>query len=195
MITCQDRDETRQATLASLSASDWPDLPLQILVDPEKTRDRIERICRQILHSLQQFLDHSAEYLLLLEDDLIFNRHLRHNLERWRSYRSREITLAGLYNPGLREIAFDVAGHAVAVAPQSAYGCQALLLSRPCVEHAVAGWHTQNSAADLRLVFLAAQLGRPLFYHSPSLVQHRQVPSTWGGAASQALDFDPDWRA
>jgi hypothetical protein len=195
MITCPERDETRQETLASLSASDWPDLPLQVLADPEKTRDRIERISRQILHALQQFLDHSARYLLLLEDDLIFNSHLRHNVERWRPYRDHEITLAGLYNPGLKEIAFDVAGNAVAVDPKSMFGRQALLLSRAFVKHAVSAWSTHNTAADRRLAFLAAQLGRPLYYHAPSLVQHRQVPSTWGGTANQARDFDPDWRA
>jgi hypothetical protein len=195
MITCPQRDETRKATLASLAASDWPDLPLQVLVDPEKTGDRVERISRQILHALQQFLDHTAEYLLLLEDDLSFNRYLRHNVEHWRPYRRREITLAGLYNPGLREIAFDVAGHAVAVAPGFGFGTQALLLFRPAVEHLVNGWNTLNAAADSRLMHLASQLGRPLYYHAPSLVQHRQLPSTWGGTPHEARDFDPDWRA
>jgi hypothetical protein len=144
---------------------------------------------------LQQFLDHSAEHLLLLEDDLSFNRHLRHNVERWRPYRRREITLAGLYNPGLYEIAYDVVGHAVAVAPESAFGSQALLLSRPTVEHVVSAWNTLNTAADHRLARLAAQLGRPLYYHAPSLVQHQPVPTTWGGVLHQAPDFDPDWRA
>jgi len=195
MTTCPERDETRRETLASLAASDWPDLPLQVLVDPETTSDRVQRISRQILHALQQFLDHEAEYMLLLEDDLSFNRHLRHNVERWRPYACREITLAGLYNPGLKEIVFEVAGHAVAVAPETAFGTQASLLFRPAVEHLVKGWNTLNAAADLRVVHLAAQLGRPLYYHAPSLVQHRQVPSTWGGTAHQARDFDPDWRA
>src|SRR5262249_11436187 len=40
MITCQEREEVRKETLASLAASDWPDLPLTLLVDPEKTSDR-----------------------------------------------------------------------------------------------------------------------------------------------------------
>ncbi|MGA2863289.1 MAG: glycosyltransferase family 9 protein [Verrucomicrobiota bacterium] len=195
MITCPERDESRRATLASLAASDWPDLPLHVQVDPEKTSDRVQRIGRQVLHALQQFLDDSADYLLLLEDDLRFNRHLRYNVQRWRPYRRREITLAGLYNPGLRELAFDLAGHAVAVAPESAFGTQALLLSRPAVQHVVSAWNTLNAAADLRLVRLAAQLGRPLYYYAPSLVQHQPVPSTWGGATHTAPDFDPDWRA
>jgi len=195
MITCPERDEIRKTTLASLAATDWPDLPLEILVDPEKGGDRTRRIARQILHAMQQSLDHSAEHLLLLEDDLSFNRHLRHNVESWRPYRRREITLAGLWNPGLYEIAYDVIGHAVAVASVSLFGCQALLLSRPAVEHVVRAWNTLNIPADHRLARLAAQLGHPLYYHSPSLVQHQLAPSTWGGAPHQAPDFDPDWRA
>ena len=195
MITCPEREESRRATLASLAASDWPDLPLQVIVDPEKTSDRRGRISQQVLRAMKQFLEHSADYLLLLEDDLSFNRHLRHNLHRWPPYRRRQITLAGLYNPGLREIAFDVAGHAVAVAPESAFGCQALLLSRAAAGHAVLGWNALKTPADLRLVCLAVQLGRPLYYHAPSLVQHRLELSTWGGVAHQAHDFDPDWRA
>jgi hypothetical protein len=195
MITCPEREKTRQTTLASLAASDWPDLPLQVLVDPEKNRDRKGRICRQVLRALRQFLDHSADYLLLLEDDLTFNRHLRHNLQRWRPCRRGDITLASFYNPDLRELAFDVAGHAIAIAPESAFGSQALLLSRPCVEHTVLGWNALKTPADRRLVCLAAELGRPVYYHSPSLVQHQSQTSTWGGIAHQARDFDPDWRA
>jgi ADP-heptose:LPS heptosyltransferase len=195
MITCPERDETRNATLASLAASDWPDLPLQVLVDPEKTSHRVERINRQFLHAMQQFLDHTAEYLFLLEDDLSFNRYLRHNIEHWRPYRRREITVAGLYNPGLREIAFDVAGRAVAVEPQTSFGSQALLLSRPTVEHLVSAWSSQTALADKRILFLASQLGRPIYYHAPSLVQHRVLPSTWGGSPHEARDFHPNWRA
>ena len=157
--------------------------------------ERVQRISRQVLHALQQFLDHSSDYLLLLEDDLSFNRHLRHNIERWRPFRRREIALAGLYNAGFRELAFDVRGHAVAVVPERAFGTQALLLSRPTAEHVVSAWNTLETAADLRLFSLAAQLRRPLFYHAPSLVQHRRVPSTWGGVAHEARDFDPEWRA
>jgi hypothetical protein len=195
MITCEERGETRRATLASLATTDWPDLPLQVQVDPERRGDRRERISRQVFRVMQQFLDQSAHYLLLLEDDLVFNRHLRHNLEHWRPFRERDITLGGLYNPGLREIAFDLAGQALAVAPHDAFGTQALLLSRPTVTHATAEWGSLSAPADLRLMHLAGTLGRPLYYHAPSLIQHRQQASLSGGRAHEARDFDPDWRA
>lgn len=195
MVTCPEREDIRQATLASLRDSDWRDLEVRIVVDPEQTGERTERITRQFRHVLQQFVGHEAEYALLLEDDLIFNRHFRHNLERWQPYREREITLAGLCNFGHREIAFDVARHAVAVDPSAAFGSQALLLSKRTAEHIVRTWDTLNAFSDLRILRLAAQLGRPIYYHTPSLVQHRVVPSTWGGAAYEALDFDSEWRA
>jgi len=195
MITCPEREEVRKLTLASLAATDWPDLPLHVLVDQEISPDHKERMARQVFHAMQQFLDCTEEFFLLLEDDLLFNRHLRHNLERWRPFRSRELTLAGLANPGLRELAFDVEGHAVAVAPESGFGTQALLLSRPMAAHAVASWHTSPAAADLRLISLADRFAQPLYYHAPSLVQHRPSKSTWGGIAHQAPDFDPEWRA
>jgi hypothetical protein len=194
MITCPERDAGRKATLASLAASDWADLPLKVLVDPERDRDRIRRINRQFLHALQEFLDHSAEYLLLLEDDLIFNRHLRHNLTHWRPFRCRELAVAGLCNFGHREIAFDVPHHAVVVDPESAYGCQSTLLSRAAAEFLVQAWNTLDAPADLRLMHLTAKLG-PLYYHSPSLIQHRRLRSTLDTAPAEAADFDPDWRA
>jgi ADP-heptose:LPS heptosyltransferase len=207
MITCSERDRVRQLTLDDLAATDWGDTPIHVLVDPEPLgpspvvararagEEKMQRIGRQVLHALQQFLDHSADYLLLLEDDLIFNRNLRHNILRWRPVLSGEVTLAGLYNAGFHELAYDIRGHAVAVAPESAFGSQAFLISRAAVEHTVRAWNTSTVAPDLRLIALSAQLQHPLFYHSPSLVQHRDVPSTWGGRPHFARDFDSNWRA
>jgi hypothetical protein len=195
MITCAERRETCRMTLASLAGTDWPDLSLKILVDPETAGDRRDRISQQVLRAMQQFLDESTHYLFLLEDDLIFNRHLRHNLERWRPFSQHNLGVGGLYNPGLRELAFDIVGRAVAVAPPDAFGTQALLLSRPTVIHATAEWGSLRAPADLRLMHLAGQLGQPVYYHTPSLVQHRQQPSLSEGRKHKAADFDLDWQA
>ena len=40
---------------------------------------------------------------------------------------------------------------------------------------------------------IAAQVG-PIYYHTPSLVQHIGLASTWGGQRHQTNDFMPDWR-
>jgi hypothetical protein len=47
---------------------------------------------------------------------------------------------------------------------------------------------------DIKLSRLAAPLC-PLLFHSPSLVQHVGVASTWGGPYHQASDYDAYWRA
>jgi hypothetical protein len=195
IITCPERDKSLRTTLCSLAASDWTELAPTVIVDPERTDDRHQRICQQVLRAMQQFLDKSAEYFLLLEDDLIFNRYLHHNVHAWEPFRRREISLAGLYNPGLHEIAYDIRGHAVAVAPESAFGTQALLISRPTVARFTAVWNTVKAPADLRMMQIFGQLRRPLYYHAPSLIQHRQEPSLSFGIAHSAPDFDPNWRA
>jgi hypothetical protein len=47
---------------------------------------------------------------------------------------------------------------------------------------------------DIRMSRLAGRKC-PLFYHTPSLVQHVGERSTWGGSFHWAQDFSPDWRA
>jgi hypothetical protein len=41
---------------------------------------------------------------------------------------------------------------------------------------------------------LAARLG-PIYYHTPSLVQHLGRQSAWGGHFHYAPDFDPKFKA
>jgi hypothetical protein len=48
---------------------------------------------------------------------------------------------------------------------------------------------------DIRILSLAKRMGKPVFYHAPSLVQHIGAKSTWGGGFHKAFDFDPSWRA
>jgi hypothetical protein len=194
MITTPEREPVRALTLADLRATDWGDLSLEILVDPDTDRDRRARISRQGARALDRLLTGPADYLLLLEDDLRFNRRLRANLEAWHPLQTRQVTLGGLYNPGLRELAYDLPNHALAVEPLAAYGSQALLVSRQTAQHALQHWQSKGELPlDLRLFQLAADLGSPIYYHAPSLVQHQPTPSTWGGRTHQAIDYDPGW--
>jgi hypothetical protein len=125
---------------------------------------------------------------------LSFNRHLHHNLEVWPPLRRRSLAFAGLYHPPFREIAYDLPDCTVAAAPESVYGCKATLLSRRAASRIAQNWSTQPGPHDLRLVRLATQLGHPLLFHAPSLVQHRPVPSLRHARYHQAPDFDADWR-
>src|SRR5438128_395708 len=109
-------------------------------MDAETGVDRRDRQTKTALGALQWSLDAKAEYILFLEDDLAFNRHLRHNLERWSPLRNRAVALAGLYNPNLRESAYDLQNQAVVVAPHSVFGSQAFVMCISAVAHVVRHW-------------------------------------------------------
>ena len=81
------------------------------------------------------------------------------------------------------------------VAPHSIFGSQAFLLSLPAARHIVRHWSKIDGMQDIRISRLAGQLGQPLFYHAPSLVQHVGVTSIWGGAFHQAVDYDASWKS
>ena len=196
MITCPEREQTRRKTLQALGRTDWNVEPVLVQLDGEFSRqDPRKKQTRSALTALRRSLEGNAEFMLFLEDDLEFNRHLRHNLQHWRPLRDRRLTLASLYNPGLREAACDVHQHALVVEPHHVYGSQAFLISRQTVKHLVAHWDSVEGMQDIRMSRLAGRLRRPIYYHAPSLVQHVGRKSVWGGTFHQATDFDPDWRA
>src|SRR5205807_474097 len=82
IITCPERQEILQQTLADLRSTDWREVP-QIEVDQSPAERKQERIVQTARQMLTRAVASGAAYILYLEDDLIFNRHLRHNLEHW----------------------------------------------------------------------------------------------------------------
>lgn len=195
MISCRERDQLRRRTLKNLARTDWGDMPLHIHFDSTKDGTFLERQTKSSFLALRKSLDYRADYILFLEDDLDFNRHIRHNLACWDLLRRTDVTVAGLYNPRLREKALDVRGNTRIVDPGAAYGSQALLLAKDTVEYVVRRRDAVPGLQDLRIFQLAGRLGSPLLYHAPSLVQHIGVKSTWGGGFHRAFDFDPSWKA
>jgi hypothetical protein len=92
-----------------------------------------------------------AEYVLFLEDDLEFNRHIRHNLQRWEPLKNRQATLAGLYNPNLPLLACgSLPGHAGAGVPPSIIGAIDLAVVRH--QHA---WHPSAASSHGRKIVIA----------------------------------------
>jgi len=196
MISSEARRTVREATLRRLTHTDWGnDSVLLQLEDCVTGLDPKERETNAALALLQQFLNGKATYLLFLPDHLVFNQYLRHNLQEWLLVRKRQITLAGLFNPGLVETACDCANRAYIVAPKRAFGPQALLMSRPAVRHIIAHWNESNARVDARILRLAEGLRRPLVYHSPSLVQPAEPRPNLEGSSWTAPDFDADWKA
>lgn len=197
VLTCEERAEVCAETVADLARTDWGAAPA-VVVDHGNHPKRLERILETGRRLLERVVDeaaHDGEVALVCEDDVSFNRALRHNVERWGPLvdrRSDGHLFGSLYNPG---VAVASAGEtAVAVDPRQFYGSQGTVLSVTTARSLVEQWDDGHGPFDLRLSRLAARWS-PVWYHLPSLVQHRSIPSTWGGAPHQADDFSIDWRA
>jgi hypothetical protein len=195
MISCVEREELRKRTLRSMGATDWGELPLQVQMDDGRGENHAQRQTRCAFEALRASLQAPSDYTLFIEDDLDFNLHLRHNLLSWRPVRARTLTLGGLYNPGLRELACDVRANSRLMSPRSIFGSQAFLISRRAVKHIVANWNRVQGLQDIRISRLVGRLAEPVLYHAPSLVQHVGRTSIWGGPFHQAVDFDRLWKA
>jgi Mannosyltransferase putative/Glycosyltransferase family 9 (heptosyltransferase) len=195
MISCAQRARLRCQTLDRLAKTDWGQEPPHLEIDPGDGDDYRKRQTHCAYLALKRCLERPADYLFFLEDDLDFNQHLRHNLEHWELLRSGGVTLASLYNPRVPDLACDIKNRARVVHPQSVFGSQALLISRGIVAHLVEHWEEVKGMQDIRIAKLAGRLRNPVFYHSPSLVQHTGRRSLWGGKFHQAADFDPCWKA
>jgi hypothetical protein len=193
ILTCPGRERLLAKTLKSLKATDWKAKPI-IVVDQSEHPDRRERqiiTCRRLL---AEALQRPWDYLLFLEDDVVFNRHLRHNLIRWK--RLNGVHLASLYRPQ-HVLGYQTEFNADVADPQTVYGSQAFLLSRKSVQYILDHYDEGEGMQDIRFSRLAARLG-PIYYHAPSLVQHVGKVSMWTGNDSrfhQAIDFDEEWRA
>jgi len=195
MISCPERTDFLRKTLKNLARTDWDAASVHVQMDAETGLNYRDRQTKTALGALRWSLSTEADYVLFLEDDLAFNRHLRHNVQRWRPLRSRVVALAGLYNPNLRESAYDLQNQAVVVAPDSVFGSQAFLMSMSAVAYVVRHWNQVEGMQDIKISRLAGRLKYPLLYHCPSLVQHVGSSSVWGGPFHQASDFDPHWKA
>ena len=207
MITCPGREAMLKATLADLRQHEVTEPRLGIadghqalrlhvqrdesdVASRPRPQDRQEHNSLAALQTgLQRFPD--ADVLLFFEDDIIFNRHLMHNLQRWSPLRnierstpgqvrpsSRRYVFGSLYDPNVRELSSRLEENYFVADPEAVYGSQAFVMSRGMAEHFVMHWWEIQGMQDIKMSRLAARLG-PIYYHQPSLVQHVGVTSTW----------------
>ena len=194
LLTCAARAALRAQTVRGLAGTDWGE-PARLFHNRSRLQPPYLRHLSGYARLLRRALDSdSAEHFLILEDDLLFNRYLRHNLLAWEPLREGRIHLASLYDPGIGRLTNDPAGRWFTADHTRVIGSQAFLISRPCAVHLLAHWSEHPFHSDGRIAFLAARLG-PIYYHTPSLVQHIGTLSTWDGPPHVAYDFDPDFRA
>ena len=195
VLSCPEREQFRARTLDNLARTDWGEKP-RVVVDETRCERRQERQEQTALQLLEQALADEAALVLFLEDDLEFNRHLRHNLEHWAplARASDDHFFASLYNPSVLARRRDAERAFFVAEPECVYGSQAIVLAEATVRHVRERWHDVPGMQDVKLSRLAAPLC-PLYYHAPSLVQHVGVVSAWGGRYHWANDYDAEWRA
>jgi hypothetical protein len=143
---------------------------------------------------LENGLKSNPDYVLLLGDKLVFNKHLRHNLQSWNPFNSGRLAAASLYNAGVREFAFDLTNNARLVDAAASFGSQAFLLSRETVLRLLRRWKEFHQIEDFKMATLLRATNGHVLYHAPSLAQltnsREQKPSPL-----LAVDFDPLWKA
>lgn len=195
MLSCRARDAMRAATVERLLGTDWGEPP-EVVIDgetAERAQDRQERTARRVVERLAG----QDDVGLFLEDDLAFNRHLRHNLEQWPVLAGLDggsHFFGSLYNPTVHERRRDPERDCFEAEPAAVYGSQAFVVAPATARFLLDRWDEVEGMQDIKMSRLAAQVC-PVLYHVPSLVQHVGAESAWGGAYHTAPDFDADWRA
>ena len=196
ILSCPDREELRNQTVASLRATDW-DADPEIEIDQTTCERKQERQERTALRLLQRAVADRPNFILFLEDDLVFNRHLKHNLHHWYPLigaPSRAHFFASIYNPAVRPLSLHPQYSFLVADPNTVYGSQAFLLSLTTARYIAEHWSEVIGMQDTKMSRLAARIST-IYYHTPSLVQHVGVKSAWGGGFHWANDFSADWKA
>jgi Methyltransferase domain len=191
IITCPERAQMLDNTVSRLCSTDW-DGSAYIQMDRCGTNDPRARQTENTRNGLKWFLkEGEADFALVLEDDLEFNRHLRCNLERWSPILDDRLHFGSLYNPNVRSIC--QADDYFLADPAACYGSQAYLLSRNAILVLLRDWDQVVGMQDIKVTRILAAAGYSLYYHKPSLVQHVGRESVWGGGFHWAPDFDGEW--
>jgi hypothetical protein len=198
MITCPEREEVFRGTFARFGDTDWG-MPPDVFLDAGEGPASVVRYSANSLRMLEAAADAGADYALLVEDDLLFNARLRHNVLHWPPVRDGRLWAGVLYNPG-RQLR-DGADAEVCARDRGApahldhfWGAQAVVLSREALWALLREWEPLTPL-DLQLCAAAARHGLDVLIHSPSLVQQLPIVSSLGCGAHRAVDYDPFFRA
>ncbi|HEY5912328.1 MAG TPA: glycosyltransferase family 9 protein [Verrucomicrobiae bacterium] len=195
VVSSPERGVSLQKTLANLAATDWAGRPVHVQMDEQRFTRLPDRLAHTAWKALQIGLQSGADYLLYLEDNLEFNAHFFQNLCAWSLLARKQITLASLHNPGIREFARIPSNNAIVIDPRDLVGAQALLISRQAAQLFCDNWREGPEQVGPKMGLLATRLQYPVFCHSPSLVRlsvQRRAPRQ---GFPQARDFQAKWAA
>jgi hypothetical protein len=196
MVSCPERSDVRKRTLSSLAGSDWTETP-NFVLDDGQGEPSLARIQRTWLRALEKAEAANTELVLLLEDDLAFCRHLAHNVFSWPILREQHpgrALFASLYDPGHPFLKESTQDRYRAIHPFSMWGSQAILTTPQTARFLNANWDKSVGNCDLRMPRILGAV-TTIYTHLPSLVEHADTPTTWGGFSHRAQTYDPEWRA
>lgn len=199
-----------EATRRSLALSGWSDVP-RVVLDEQPGPTSMARLSVAWRRVIRLAAQAPSDFVLLLEDDLIFGRWFSDNLRSWPPLQARPLAYTtqqlqrrapqlpprlfygSLYNHGRGMLRRESDRSAVAD-PVFVWGSQAQVMTPLTAAFIDANWDRAQGNADVRMVRLAAYLS-PVYFHVPSLVDHAPGPSTWCLDTHRAVDFDAEWRA
>lgn len=195
MISCDARQKVREETLLNLSTTDWI-FDLEIILDKDYVDSSITDKCqRQTIasyYSLKKALDKPDRWIVFMEDDLIFNKYIAYNIENWEPIKNGSLNLGSLYTPNNNRCSIQDGPCWYKANCLRLYGSQFYIMSRVAAQWAIDHWYDEIGMQDIKITRLSR--GKPIYYYSPSLVQHMGVSSVWGGVSHHAYDFNEYWK-
>lgn len=195
MISCDERENIRNETLSNLKLTDWL-WDVEVVLDKEyvgpSITSRTERQTLAAYHALKKALDKKEPWIVFMEDDLIFNRYIAYNIQNWEPIKNNTLNLGSLYTPNNNRCSVEDGKYWYKADCLRLYGSQFYIMSRLAASWAVDHWYSEIGMQDIKITRLSR--GKPIYYYSPSLVQHRPIASVWGGISHYASDFDENWK-
>lgn len=198
MISCRGRNYIREQTLKCLFSTDW-DWSVNVVLDHEvidhNVIDSLPNTTRQVLASLcalKQAVTKPDPFIVFMEDDLHFNVNIKYNLINWYPIKEKKLNFGSLYTPKNNKCIIEKGKYWYIADCLRFYGSQFYIMSREAALWAIDKWDTIQGLQDTKLTRLS--IGKPIYYYDPSLVEHRSVPSSWGGVCHTSEDFDQFWK-
>jgi hypothetical protein len=199
--------ESLRQTLASVRASDWGAEPVVVMQPADWPVGR-EAGARTYRMALERAAADGCDFAVILEDDVRAGWHFRHNLLTNPLVRRDAADYLGLFLPDLVADPWERAeshlGYRLArpryTGPDETWekhrlwGAQGYALSARLVRAAVERWDRLTGSPDSRVLGVCRELGLPLWYAAPCLVEHAPLRSAFGTPLARAVDFDPEFK-
>jgi hypothetical protein len=192
---------TLDATLKSLAESDLP-LPEILYQPPDRTPIEF------FLSVLDAMAAAPTDLVLRLEDDVLVNRHMLHNIATWTAPHDPRFGLGWLFDPGgstqsVHDHIYQRVGETDRWHSGPLHGALGVLAWRrdiPQIRQYVDEYTTKHGIVfDLALAHAATQMNRFICVHAPSLIEHQPSTSCFAHFTHPVHDtsngsFRPDYR-